>query len=236
MFEQSISAAAAFGAGLLSFFSPCILPLLPAYFTFITGVSLDELLSREKNYSLRKKIIVSTLMFILGFTSVFVLMGFSASAAGGFFSEIKDYLRIAGGVIIIIFGLHLTGIIQLKFLQFEKRVHLKKKPMHWAGSFLAGNAFAAGWTPCIGPILGSILVLAGGQETSLQGGYLLLVYSAGLAVPFFILSFFIHLILDFMKKTGKFMKYMNLTAGILLIFMGIILITDKMTFLSDIFI
>lgn len=233
MFEQAISFPAAFGAGVLSFFSPCILPLLPAYFTFITGISLEELLEKEKDFSLRKKVVTSTLMFILGFTMIFVLMGLSASAAGGFITGYKNYLRIGGGIIVIIFGLHLTGFIQLRFLQLEKRFHLKKKPLHWAGAFFAGNAFAAGWTPCIGPILGSILVLAGGQETMSQGGMLLLVYSLGLAIPFFVLSFFIHLLLGFMKKTGKFIRYMNAVAGILLMGIGVMLLTNSFGFITS---
>ncbi|MDY0131906.1 MAG: cytochrome c biogenesis protein CcdA [Desulforegulaceae bacterium] len=235
MFEQTITIPAAFGAGLLSFFSPCIIPLLPAYFSFITGVSIEELLEREKDSALKKQIILSTLMFISGFTLVFVLMGFSATAAGGLFSKFGNYLRIIGGTVVIILGLHLTGIIQLRFLQMEKRIELKQKPVHLIGSFFAGNAFAAGWTPCIGPILGSILVIASSQETMTQGGFLLLIYSLGLAVPFFILSFFIHFLLSFMQKTRKFIRFLNVFAGVFLILLGIVLIADKLGQISNFF-
>lgn len=236
MFDQSISIAAAFGAGLLSFFSPCIIPILPAYFSFITGVSVEDLLEKEKDLTKKKKIVGSTILFILGFTTIFVLMGVSASAAGSFFLKFKDYLRIAGGIIILIFGLHISNIIPIKFLQYEKRFEVKKNNIHWIGTFIAGTAFAAGWTPCIGPILGSILVLAGGQETMLKGGYLLFIYSLGLAIPFFILSFFIHLVVGFMRKTGRYMGVINLISGVLLIFMGIVLITNKMDFILSFFI
>lgn len=235
MFEQSISLPAAFGAGLLSFFSPCIIPLLPAYFTFITGISLEELLEKEKDFSLRRQVIISTLMFITGFTLIFVLMGFSATAAGGFFAKFSNYLRIIGGIAVIILGLHLTGIIQIRFLQLEKRIHLKRKPVHFLGAFFAGNAFAAGWTPCIGPILGSILVLAGSQDTMSQGGYLLFIYSLGLAIPFFILSFFIHFLLKFMQKTQKVIRYVNIFTGIFLIILGIILTADKLELITNYF-
>lgn len=235
MFEQSVSMSAAFGAGLLSFFSPCIIPLLPAYFSFITGVSVEELLDRQKDSSLKRQIIISTSMFILGFTLVFVLMGFSATAAGGLFSKFGNYLRIIGGIVVIILGIHLTGLFQIKFLQMEKRIHLKQKPVHMLGAFFAGNAFAAGWTPCIGPILGSILVIAGSQETMAQGGYLLLIYSLGLAIPFFVLSFFIHFLLSFMQKTRKFIKFLNIFAGIFLILLGIVLIADKLGYISSLF-
>lgn len=168
MFDQSISIAAAFGAGLLSFFSPCIIPILPAYFSFITGVSVEDLLEKEKDLTKKKKIVGSTILFILGFTTIFVLMGVSASAAGSFFLKFKDYLRIAGGIIILIFGLHISNIIPIKFLQYEKRFEVKKNNIHWIGTFIAGTAFAAGWTPCIGPILGSILVLAGARKQCLR--------------------------------------------------------------------
>ncbi len=235
MFEQSISLTTALGAGLLSFFSPCILPLLPAYFSFITGVSLEELLDSKKDFSIRKKVILSTILFIMGFTSVFVLMGFSATAAGGFLLKFSNYLRIAGGIVVIILGVHLTGFIKIKFLELEKRFNLKKRPVHFAGAFFAGNAFAAGWTPCIGPILGSILVLASSQQTMSQGGILLLTYSAGLAIPFFILSLVIHMLIGFMQKTKKILKYMNLIAGIFLIFIGIVLVTDKFSLFTNIF-
>jgi len=235
MFEQSVSIYTAFLAGLLSFFSPCILPLLPAYFTFITGVSLDELLNKSKNFSVRRQIIISTLLFILGFSTVFIIMGFSASVLGSFFMRHKGIFRIVGGIVICILGLQLSGLVRITFLQLDKRFHLKKRPLHWAGAFFAGNAFAAGWTPCIGPILGSILVLAGGQETMTQGGYLLMVYSLGLAIPFFILSFFIHLLIRFMKKAGKYIRYMNRIAGALLIFIGILLIFGRFDSLMTFF-
>lgn len=231
MLTEAVSFPAAFLAGLLSFFSPCVLPLIPAYFTFITGYSLEEL--TEGNIAIRKKVILSTISFVLGFSVVFILMGGSASYLGGLIFKHKDLIRIIGGVLIIILGIHLTGAFRIRSLEFEKRIQIQKKPIHFLGTFVIGMAFGAGWSPCIGPLLGSILIVAGSQETIGQGMVLLGVYSAGLALPFVIISVFINFLLVFMKRATRVLKYVNVVAGILLILVGLVLVTNKLYLFSS---
>ena len=227
MFTQTVSFPAAFVAGLLSFFSPCVLPLIPAYFTFITGFSIEEL-TEEYNSEIRKKVCLSTFLFVLGFSLVFILMGASASYLGGLMYTYKKLIRIIGGILIIILGIHLTGLIRIPGLDFEKRINLEKKPLHFFGTLIIGMAFGAGWSPCIGPLLGSILIIAGSQETVWQGVLLLGIYSAGLATPFIIISIFINFLLVFIKKASKFLKYVNVMAGVVLIAVGLILVSNKL--------
>ena len=227
MFAQTVSFPAAFVAGLLSFFSPCVLPLIPAYFTFITGFSIEEL-TEKYNSEIRKKVFFSTFLFVLGFSLVFILMGASASYLGGLMVTYKKLIRIIGGLLIIILGIHLTGLIRIPGLDFEKRMTLEKKPLHFLGTLIIGMAFGAGWSPCIGPLLGSILIIAGSQETVLQGIILLGIYSAGLAIPFIIISIFINFLLIFIKKASKVLKYVNVAAGAVLIVVGLILISNKL--------
>jgi cytochrome c-type biogenesis protein len=231
MLTEAVSFPAAFLAGLLSFFSPCVLPLIPAYFTFITGYSLEEL--TEGNIEIRKKVILSTISFVLGFSVVFILMGGSASYLGGLIYKYKNLIRIIGGVLIIILGIHLTGVFRIRSLEFEKRIQIQKKPLHFLGTFIIGMAFGAGWSPCIGPLLGSILIVAGSQETIGQGMVLLGVYSAGLALPFVIISVFINFLLVFMKRASRVLKYVNVVAGILLILVGLVLVTNKLYIFSS---
>jgi len=229
MFAEPVTYPAALLAGLLSFFSPCVLPLIPAYFTFITGYSLEELTGSE-TAQIRKKVVMSTLAFVLGFSFVFVLLGASASFLGGLFFQYRQFVRIIGGFIILIFGLHLLGLFRIRALDIEKRLQLRKKPLHMFGTFLVGMAFGAGWSPCVGTLLGSILIIAGSQETIWQGIGLLGIYSAGLAVPFLVISVFIHLILTMMQKASAALRYINVAAGSLLILVGIGLIMNKLQF------
>ncbi|MEN8210875.1 MAG: cytochrome c biogenesis protein CcdA [Thermodesulfobacteriota bacterium] len=230
MFTENITYSAALVAGLLSFFSPCILPLIPAYFSFITGLTLDELTQDKKE--VRQKVILSTLFYVAGFSFIFILFGASASFLGGFASKYSWVVRYLGGGIILIFGLHLLGIINIKGFNFEKKIHVKEKPLHLMGVFVIGMAFGAGWSPCIGPMLGSILIVAGNQDTVLQGISLLAVYSAGLAIPFIIMSFFINSILGIMKRATRFIGALNKASGILLIVIGLLLIFDKFRLLA----
>ena len=226
MLDESITYPAAFAAGLLSFFSPCILPLIPAYFTFITGYSLEELTGEEVG-AIRRKVIISTLAFGLGFSLIFILLGASASFLGGLVTQYYQFIRVGGGFLIIVFGLHLTGLFRLPFLEVEKRIHLREKPAHIVGTVLVGMAFGAGWSPCIGPMLGSILILAGSEESVLEGVGLLTVYSAGLWIPFMLMSVFINMMLVFLKKARRMLQFVNIAAGTLLIGLGIALIFDR---------
>ena len=230
MLIETVSYQAALIAGLLSFFSPCILPLIPAYFTFITGLSLDEL--TEDTRKTRQKVILATLAYVCGFSTVFIFLGASASFMGGIIARYSWIVRYMGGGIILVFGCHLLGLINIRGLNFERRIHLDEKPMHIMGTFIIGMAFGAGWSPCIGPMLGSILIVAGSQETVMQGIILLSIYSAGLALPFLLISFFINRIIGIIRRATKVLGYVNKVAGILLIIMGILLITDKFRLLA----
>jgi cytochrome c-type biogenesis protein len=227
MFIQTVSYPAAFIAGLLSFFSPCVLPLIPAYFTFISGFSLEEL-THGRNAAMRRKVILSTSFFVLGFSLVFISMGASASYLGALMVTYKDWIRIIGGILIVILGIHLTGIIRIRGLDFEKRMKIEKKPLHFLGILVIGMAFGAGWSPCVGPLLGSILILAGSQGTVWQGVVLLAVYSSGLAIPFILISIFINFLLIFIGKASKVLKYVNIAAGVVLIAVGFVLISNKL--------
>ncbi len=231
MFGETISYNAAFIAGLLSFFSPCILPLIPAYFTFITGLSIDELTESAKET--RNKVILSTLVYVAGFSTVFIMMGASASLFGNMMQEYSWLVRYLGGAIIIIFSLHLLGIINIKGLNFEKRFHVKEKPFHLMGVFVIGMAFGAGWSPCIGPILGSILIVASNQETIYNGMLLLALYSLGIAIPFILISVFITRMVETIKRATKFIIYINKATGVLLLIIGVLLITDTFKLLSS---
>jgi cytochrome c-type biogenesis protein len=216
---------------LLSFFSPCVLPLIPSYFCVISGLSMEELTQSPKA-ALRRKIMLSTLAFVLGFSIVFTLLGASASYLGGLLAPHKNVIRILGGALIILFGLHLTGIVRIPWLQYEKRVRLQQRPLHLLGVMLVGMAFGAGWTPCIGPILGSLLVLANDKGTVDQGVRLLSIYSLGLSLPFILLSAGINYLLVFIKKATQVLRFANPVAGGLLLLTGILLIMDKLKLLS----
>ena len=229
MFTETVHFPAAFIAGLLSFFSPCVLPLIPAYFTFISGFSMEELTS-DCNAETRRKVFLATLAFVSGFSFIFILLGGSASLIGSYILKYKDVIRIAGGVLIIILGIHLTGLLRIRKLDFDKRIHLNKKPLHFFGTFVIGMAFAAGWSPCIGPMLGSILIIAGSSESVLHGIALLAVYSIGLAIPFIILSGFINLLLIFLKKATRVLKYINYASGSFLIVIGLLLLSNRLMF------
>ncbi|MFO7716635.1 cytochrome c biogenesis CcdA family protein [Desulfosarcina sp.] len=231
MFTESISYPAALLAGVLSFFSPCILPLIPAYFTFITGLSLDEL-TGARTTAVRVQVIRKTLSYVLGFSLVFILMGASASLIGGAIFRYREWIRIIGGIMIILFGIHMTGLIRFRSLEFERRLQVRKKPLHFLGTFFVGMAFGAGWSPCIGPLLGSILIVAGNQETVANGIGLLSIYAAGLAIPFMVLALFVDRLMTFIKKASWSIRYINLTAGVLLLILGLLLVTNKLNLIS----
>ncbi len=219
--------SAAFGAGLLSFLTPCVFPLIPVYFTLITGLSLEDL-TTETRAQLRLKVFISTLAFVLGFSTIFVLLGGLASFLGGHIVKYRMGLQITGGILIIVLGVHLTGIIRLPWLETEKRLQIKKSKVHFLeaviGAFIAGMAFSAGWTPCIGPILGSILIVAGNETTVLRGMLLLSVFSAGLALPFLLLSVFIDFLLEVIKRGRRVIQFINPVAGALMIAVGLYLL------------
>lgn len=221
----------AFGSGILSFLSPCILPLIPSYISFITGISVTQLAQDSEKPLLRRKIIVSSLLFILGFSIVFISLGASASFIGKLFQHYQRWISRIGGVLIIVMGFYIMGFLKIPVLDRERKIHLIQKPLGYWGTPLVGAIFAAGWTPCVGPILGSILFYAGTTASMTKGIILLSLYSAGLAVPFFFSSLALGIFLQRYAKLRKYMRLISYISGILLIVMGILLITGVFSFL-----
>ena len=199
MFQHGpdVSLFIAFAAGLLSFVSPCVLPLVPSYITYITGLTLEELTSDTERARVRGTIILNSLLFIAGFSAVFIAFGASASLAGQLLLTYQDFIRKLGGVLIIVFGLYVMGLLKLKFLMADKRMHFTSRPAGYVGSFLIGVAFAAGWTPCVGPILGTILLYASTTDSMLTGVKLLTSYSLGIGLPLFITALAIDSFLNY---------------------------------------
>ncbi len=220
---------AAFLAGLLSFLSPCVLPLAPVFIAYVTGVSLDVPAGGEVNGSRRAVLstpyLLHVLAFVSGFSAVFVVLGASATALGRALFAHQEWFARAGGVLTIFLGLLLAGVLRVDVLQRDFRVHLRRKPGGWAGSFAVGCAFGFGWTPCVGPILGSILLLASGLESLGQGVLLLSVYAAGLAVPFVAGALFLDRFLSLFRKARGFLGWTEKAAGAFLVLMGILLAT-----------
>ncbi len=225
---KDISFPLAFLAGVLSFLSPCVLPLLPSYVSFITGISFEDLTAGVDKKRIRHLTITNSLSFILGFTAVFVALGASSSIIGRFMFDYQEWIRIIGGILIIIFGLFVAGFLKLDFLMRDKKLHLSGKPAGYVGTFLVGMTFAAGWTPCIGPILGTILLYAGSKASAFYGFKLLAVYSLGLALPFFISSLAINSFLSYSRKILRYMRVIMVVSGLLLIIFGIMLLTNRM--------
>jgi cytochrome c-type biogenesis protein len=210
---------AAFVAGILSFLSPCVLPLVPGYVSLISGTTLDGL-QTDTNRKLLPRVMFSSLMFILGFSLVFILLGAIATTAGQLANQYRPVLTIVAGLIIIVFGLHLTGVLKIKALYMDKRLHgMKSSGTPW-GAFLVGFAFAFGWTPCIGPILTTILAFAANEDTVMKGTLLLAVYSAGLAVPFLLTSLGVDRFLKFYTRFRRHLHAVEVTSGVLLIVIG----------------
>lgn len=220
---------ASFAAGLLTFLTPCVLPLIPAYLSFITGTSLEELKAGGKS---AKYTLINAVFFVLGFGAVFTLLGASASWLGNIFFEQRDLIRWIGGSVVIIFGLHTAGILRIPFLYYQKKFELKKAPVGYTGSFIVGSVFALGWTPCIGPVLSSILLLASAQDTVWKGIVLLASYSAGMAVPFLLTALFINRAIAMFSKIQKYFKYIEITAGLVLILVGILILTDSFSMIG----
>jgi len=230
---ENVSIFIALSAGFISFLSPCILPLIPSYMAFITGISLEEL-SHEKNLKrVRKIVIINSLLFILGFSIIFIALGASATFIGKFLSRNIRWFEIVGGCVVILLGLHFIGIFRLKFLNREKKIHLKDKPLGFIGTVLVGMAFGAGWTPCVGPILGAILTMAATTQNIFKGMVLLAFYSVGLGLPFLISGLIIHKFFEYFKAVRKYFKVITAVGGILLIILGILLITGYFSSISS---
>lgn len=232
-FFNSFPYIGALAAGFLSFLSPCVLPLIPSYLTFITGVSFEDLQDATDKRKIQILTVSHSLLFVLGFSAVFIALGAGSSLLGRFFSAYHDWIRIIGGTIIIFFGLFVTGFFRFGFLQKEKRFHPQEKPVGYLGTFIIGMAFAAGWTPCIGPILGTILLYAGSQNSTAYGVELLSLYSLGLGIPFLVASLAFNAFLFYSKKVRQYMRFIMIGSGILLICFGLLLVTDKIVWFSS---
>jgi len=228
-----VSFSLAFLAGVLSFLSPCVLPLVPSYISFITGLSFDRLTSDEDRGRIKRLTIKNSSSFIAGFSVVFISLGASSSFIGQVLFDYQDWIRIIGGILVIIFGLFISGIIRLDFLMRERKFHLHGRPAGYIGAFVVGMTFAAGWTPCIGPILGTILLYASTKGSTTYGLKLLAVYSIGLAVPFLLASLAINTFLSYMKVFYKWMRAIMFISGALLIVFGIMLLTNQVRSLAS---
>jgi cytochrome c-type biogenesis protein len=223
------SFALAFVAGLLSFLSPCVLPLVPSYVGFLTGLSLEELEGRRGG----RTVLIHALWFIAGFSGVFIALGATASALGALLIRAQVWIGRIGGVVVIVFGLYLLGVLRPRFLLRERRIQLAHKPAGYFGSAFVGITFGAAWTPCIGPILGAILTLAAAQASVGQGTALLAAYSFGLAIPFLITALALDRFLVWFQQFRPYVVWVDRTAGALLVVLGILLVTDRFTLLAS---
>ena len=216
----------AFAGGLMSFLSPCVLPLVPSYLGFITGLTADEMTQR------RRLALIHAGLFVLGFSLIFILLGASATALGAALRYYKDWLQRIGGVLIVLFGLYCLGVLRLGFLGRERRVHLEQKPVGYLGSMLVGIAFGAGWSPCIGPILGGILSLAATEADLTKGTALLVAYSAGLAVPFLLAAWAVDTFLVWFQRFRRRLHLVQRASGALLVAVGLLIATGQFTRLA----
>ena len=228
----SLGVVVAFSAGLFSFLSPCVLPLFPSYVSFITGMSVGDL-TADLTGAARRRVMLHALAFVAGFSLVFVSLGASFSAAGQFLLDYREMIRRVGGVLIVLFGLYIAGVFKLGLLGRTKQLQLREKPAGYLGSLAVGITFAIGWTPCVGPILGAILSLAGTAETVQRGIGLLIAYSAGLGLPFLLSAVALGSFLRFFKRYRPFIPVMERAAGALLVVVGVLVFTNYYVVLNS---
>ena len=222
----------AFTAGIFSFLSPCVLPLIPSYLSFISGVSLEEVRAAQVGSRTRWRVAWNSLAFILGFSLVFISLGASASFLAGFFLSYRSVIRVLGGIFILAVGIYLMGFFKMPALDRYLQFHLKDKPAGYLGSAIVGITFGAARIPCVGPILGAILTLAATSSEIGTGIFYLGTYAAGLAVPFFLSAVAVNSFFEFSQKFRRYVQAVHVAAGVLLIVVGILLITDYMTLLN----
>ena len=228
----SVGVLVAFSAGLFSFLSPCVLPLFPSYVSFITGMSVSDL-TGDLSGAARRRVLLHALAFVLGFSLVFVALGASFSAAGQFLLDYRNLIRQVGGALIVLFGLYIAGVFKLAAMGRTMQFQLREKPAGYVGSLAVGITFAIGWTPCVGPILGAILSLAGTSETVSRGIGLLVAYSAGLGVPFLVSALALGAFLKFFKRYRPLIPLMERAAGVLLVIVGVLVFTNYYVVLNS---
>jgi cytochrome c-type biogenesis protein len=236
--EENVTLLAAFGAGLLSFVSPCVLPLVPGYLSYVSGLSLDELRgtaspAARTSVDARRRVLVASLAFILGFSLVFVALGATASAAGQFLLERLPVLSRVAGAVVIVFGLHTMGILRIEWLYQTRQVQTTRKPAGFFGALLVGAAFAFGWTPCLGPILAGILAVGASRETVGSAVQLLAVYSLGLGVPFLLTGLAINRLFGTMARIRKHYHAIEMASGGLLVVIGLLIFTNRFTVIAQ---
>ncbi len=221
-----VSYLGALGAGLLSFLSPCVLPLVPPYLCFLGGVSIDQMADEDGvDRGVQRQVFLAAVIFVLGFTTVFVAFGATASAIGQLVGDYLDILAMGAGVVIIVLGLHFIGLFKIPLLYREARYHAEAKPAGLLGAYIIGLAFAFGWTPCVGPVLAAILFVAGSEDSVAYGASLLAVYSAGLGIPFLGAAFAVRPFMAFMGRFRRHMRHVERTMGALLVLTGILFLT-----------
>lgn len=229
---ENVSLFMAFAGGLLSFFSPCVIPVIPSYVSFITGISFEELTGEQNRDKIMKATLKNSLFFIAGFSLIFILLGASSSFLGELLSRYQVAVRKVGGVLIVVMGLSIAGVLKIGLLSREKRLHLRNKPAGLFGSFLAGTAFAAGWTPCIGPVLGSILLYASAAHSVASGMGMLTAYALGLGIPFLITSLAINTAISYFRKIHRVMRVVSAVSGLFLVITGVMLFTGTLDMVS----
>ena len=235
---ENVTLLAAFIAGVLSFISPCVLPLIPGYLSFVSGVTLDEMRGTGGGASAapagaRRRAVIMSVAFVLGFSLVFISLGASATAIGSLLMEHLSLLGKIAGVVIVLFGLHMMGVLKIGWLYNEKRVQTSTKPAGFFGAMLVGVAFAFGWTPCIGPILAAILAVAATQDSVGEGVKLLAVYSAGLGVPFIATSLAINKFFAASARIRKHYHMIEVVSGVLLVVVGVLIFTNRFTVIAQ---
>ena len=228
-----ISVLAAFSAGLLSFVSPCVLPLVPSYISYITGLSVEQLTDVSEREKFKKAIVLNSLLFIAGFSAVFIAFGASASLLGQVLVTYQESIRRIGGVLIVVFGLYLLGVLNLNFLKMEHRYQFRNRPAGYLGSFFIGVAFAAGWTPCVGPVLGSILLYAGTTDSLVDGVVLLTSYSLGLGLPLFLTALGVDRFLAYFKEVRAYLWGVSTVSGVLLVVVGVMIYANSLTMVTS---
>ena len=229
---EPLGVLVAFTAGLFSFLSPCVLPLFPSYLSFVTGMSVSDL-SAELTAATRRRVMLHSVAFVVGFSMVFVALGASFSAASAFLLDYRDWIRWVGGALIVVFGLYIAGVFNFGPFSRTKQWQLREKPAGYAGSFIVGLTFAIGWTPCVGPILGAILSLAGTADTVGRGVGLLVAYSAGLGLPFLLSAIALGAFLKFFKKYRPFIPIVERGAGVILVVVGVLVFTNYYVVLNS---
>jgi cytochrome c-type biogenesis protein len=235
MSGDSVSVLTAFLAGLISFLSPCVLPIVPGYLSFISGVNVAELKEAEVPAGLTRRVGLTSVAFVLGFSTVFVALGAAATLIGSVLQEHKRVLGMVGGAVMIVLGLHTAGLLRIDWLLYERRAEVKSRPLGLLGAYVVGLAFAFGWTPCIGPILGAILLYASQEETVGQGIVLLSAYAAGLGIPFIASGLAVNRFFTAFRRLRGWMRPIERVSGALLVGVGLLLLTDRLTLLSQYF-